>query len=284
MKATLPDIPEAVLDALLARPASPLAPGARVALLDWLAHVLVNHDGYVRHVQYLQRRRGTNHPPSQPLDDAAEAAVLARGLTALPDEALSALAVDPVALSQLADAIDQEMPAAWLGVMAADGAALLARRGLQFKLPPVVMLLIARPLGHRSPVLRTRGADSDKDDGGYWGLTTPEGSPELPLPPEVARHCYGKDSATVQLVLHAAAGDSPDSYRPQVKISPPPKRAPLMVTLTFDVNGQTHERTFQVPPPPQPANAVASLPGVTLPAGAFPGAGGKVGAVFSFEC
>src|SRR5262245_15191523 len=114
--------------------------------------------------------------------------------------------------------------------------------------PVRLVILLATP---RRPV-RVRGVPArDKDavtaqrvDANVWDLTTADGSPDIPLPPEVAQRCYGQAEQTVRLTLHRVVAG--DGFEPQLEVTPAPERDMLTFVLAF-ADGE--QRTLSVPKP-----------------------------------
>lgn len=109
------------------RPA--LVPGGRPILVAGLEQVLVNWDDLGEYLRQIASRQKWAFRHHRPLADAELEAVLAGGLDAMDDPTLARLALDPVALTDLSEEIDERMPAAWWDAMARDGEALMREHG-----------------------------------------------------------------------------------------------------------------------------------------------------------
>jgi hypothetical protein len=106
-----------------------LPAGSRPRVQTALETILTNESALHGHVRDLQGRLGRQFRHTRALPDEQHQAVLARGLDALDDAALAALALNPVALWVLALAIGEELPAAWLAPLEQGGRALLREHG-----------------------------------------------------------------------------------------------------------------------------------------------------------
>lgn len=134
--------------------------------------------------------------------------------------------------------------------------------------PVRLVILLATP---RRPV-RVRGVPArDKDavtaqrvDANVWDLTTADGSPDIPLPPEVAQRCYGQAEQTVRLTLHRVVAG--DGFEPQLEVTPAPERDMLTFVLAF-ADGE--QRTLSVPKPRGRRTNAWSQGCAPLPAAAF---------------
>lgn len=98
-----------------------------------------------------------------------------------------------------------------------------------------------------------------------WDLASPDGSPDIPLPAELALRCYGRVEPTVRLTLHRVAV-ADDLYEPQLEVTPAPVADALTLTLTF-ADGVA--RTLTVPKPRGKRSSAWSQTSEPLPAKAF---------------
>jgi len=102
---------------------------------------------------------------------------------------------------------------------------------------------------------------------GTWNLLLQDGSEEIPLPPEVAQQCYGAPVQTVTLRLHRSPDPArPNWFRPQLEMSPPPKKGGMVVTMVF---AEGEERVFRLPRRRGVRMSSFSEPVASLPGEAF---------------
>jgi hypothetical protein len=121
----------------------PLPPGARAGVEAALVRALLDPDRLNDHIRHLQRRLGTEFRHREPLDEATTEAVLRGGLATLDDGALARLALNPIALTALADEIEERQPCGWAEALRAAGLELLRAHGRA--VPPLNDLLGRKP-------------------------------------------------------------------------------------------------------------------------------------------
>ncbi len=112
---TLPVPLPAVLDALIhsdketaGQPT--LAPGSSPPLLEWLRRILVDRDALRVHIQFLTERLDSRFRHDQPLGDEEIEIAVHGGLFLLPEGVVARLALNPVALRDLADEMRAQYP------------------------------------------------------------------------------------------------------------------------------------------------------------------------------
>ena len=130
------------------RPAMP--EGARPRAVEALGRLVVDRVALSGHFEELSRRLHRQFRHTKPLPDEQVGAVLERGLEALDDAALAALALNPIALCDLADQIDirlcgevdEVLSDVWMDILVQGGReSLLQEYG---RLPTVEEILTAR--------------------------------------------------------------------------------------------------------------------------------------------
>jgi hypothetical protein len=131
------------------RPALP--EGARPRAVEALGRLVVDRVALSDHFKELARRLHRQFRHTKPMPEEQVRAVLERGLVALDDAALAALALNPIALCDLADQIDlrlhgeadEVLSDIWMDVLVQDGRESLVQ---EFgRLPTVEELIEARP-------------------------------------------------------------------------------------------------------------------------------------------
>jgi hypothetical protein len=123
----------------------------------------------------------------------------------------------------------------------------------------LLALIARRP--PRPAVVYARGGERKAAE---WELAGAAGEP-VPLPPAVARRCYGVAEQSVTLRLgRVPVPGARGAFQPQLEVSPPPSQAPLTFQVTF---AGGHQRILEVPMPQDPR--ASSRPVEPLPAEAF---------------
>jgi hypothetical protein len=90
-------------------------PTERTALETWIEQLVLNSELLDDYTRALQRECGRQFPFTHPLTDDARDAALLQGLGALEPSDLAELALNPVALYGLRDAVLEHAPEAWHG-------------------------------------------------------------------------------------------------------------------------------------------------------------------------
>jgi len=133
---------------------------------------------------------------------------------------------------------------------------------------PLSLIAVALPRGLAG---RFRGAGPEASaqgmEPGTWRLLLQDGSTEIPLPTKVAQECYGAPTQTVSLQLHRSAEPArPGWFRPQLEVSPPPKKGNFVVDIVF-AHGE--EQRFRLPRRFGSRRSSFSEPVEPLPGSAF---------------
>jgi hypothetical protein len=163
-----------LLDALVRSDETPggtpaLPTGARAPLVRWLRRVLVDADARAAHHRQLRARLAATARHDQVLPDSTIEIILAGGLDRLDDDTLARLALNPVALDDLCDEIEHQLPTAWLDDLGQDGQDLVRQLGLTVpmltgKTPLPPQFRRTQPLPFLDPPAAPAGPAEDSAD------------------------------------------------------------------------------------------------------------------------
>lgn len=208
-----------------------------------LTRLLIDRQARAAVRQWL-RRQCRRLPSRAELDASSAGTLMRRGPSGLADEQVAALLLSPAALHGLAGLIAEAPSDLWLDEMAELGGRLLAHSGDR------PSLSVPRPAPERADLavgIRKSGASRVVRDRIVWELTFRD-EPARRLKRRLAEHLYGGD-VEFQLRMHRSAAEGrPGMLELALELSPPPRRADLLLRVIFATG---EERTFWVEVPPE---------------------------------